>query len=331
MKTLHAKSPCCREKIYKFGNRRRQCQICKKTWRIRKKRRGRKRLRVHPSLELTVLERKESLRHRAQRLNRGRELLRRRHERNLELLLKHLPKPSAPPGFLIAICDGLGIRLEKQRFTLYLILLRSLGGQYAIPMEPVLLPGWEYVDGWRYVFKTLPLSAQKRIRAVVSDGIAGVESFAKERDWVAQRCHFHLLAQLQSLRGKRWSTASHKALRERIYQNVRRILETPDNKEAEVLVQQTQAFLRRPDCPKWIRSRISGFTRKSPAFRAYREYSHLNLPTTTNTAECVFNTITQTIRLTRGFSSSQSFEKWIKVQIRNMKPIQCNGGNYQPK
>jgi len=331
MKTLHAKSPCCRGKVYRFGNRRRQCAICKKTWRIRKKKVGRKQIRVHPSIELTVLERRESLRHKAKRCNKDRELIRRRHERNLDILLRKLPKPVVPRGSLIAVIDGLAIRLNKQRFTLYQILLRSVKGTRAIPMEPVILSGWERIDQWDYTFRSLPTLAQKRIQAVVSDGLTGVEALAREKGWVMQRCHFHLLAKLQSLRGKRWSTVSYKVLREKIYQNVKRTMETPDRKEAEKLLWETKRLIKRPECPKWVRLKVSGFVKKSYAFRAYRDYPRLNLPTTTNSAECVFNRLTETIRLTRGFSSSQSFEKWIKVQIRNMKSIKCNGNNYQPK
>lgn len=331
MKTLHAKSPCCRRKIYRFGNRRRQCAICKKTWRIRKKKVGRKQIRVHPSIELTVLERRESLRHKAKRCNKGRELIRRRHERNLDILLRKLPKSVAPRGSLIAVIDGLAIRLNKQHFTLYQILLRSVKERHAIPMEPVILSGWEHKDKWDYTFKSLPVSVQKRIKAVVSDGIVGIEPLIQRKGWIIQRCHFHLLKMLQSLRGKRWSTVTHKFLREEIYQSVLKALATADKQEAERLLEQIKLLVKRPECPKWINLRVGGFIMRYSAFRAYRDYPELNLPTTTNSTECVFNKLTETIRLTRGFSSSQSFEKWVKVQIRNMKSIKCNGNNYQPK
>src|SRR3990167_1503103 len=52
MKKLHAKSPCCRARVVKFGARRRQCAFCKKTWRLRKKKRGRSRLRGNSPLLL---------------------------------------------------------------------------------------------------------------------------------------------------------------------------------------------------------------------------------------------------------------------------------------
>src|SRR5438132_9297316 len=55
MHSWHAKSRCCRAKIYHFGSRRRQCSQCKRTWRIRKKQRGRKPRRARPGTLKAVL------------------------------------------------------------------------------------------------------------------------------------------------------------------------------------------------------------------------------------------------------------------------------------
>jgi len=41
MAPLHAKSLCCGAQVRRFGRRRRQCTLCKRTWRIRQKKRGR--------------------------------------------------------------------------------------------------------------------------------------------------------------------------------------------------------------------------------------------------------------------------------------------------
>src|SRR3989339_895570 len=55
MNILHGKSPCCQAKIYKFGGKRKQCSLCKKTWSVRKKKRGRKAKRINPDLLNKVL------------------------------------------------------------------------------------------------------------------------------------------------------------------------------------------------------------------------------------------------------------------------------------
>jgi len=325
MKTLHTKSPCCKAKVHHFGQRRRQCSLCKKTWRIRVKKRGRKTIRIHPSIESTVIRRRESLRHKAERLGKNREKIRRRHERNLELLLKRLPPPQAPAGQLIAVIDGWHLCFKKKRYVLYLILLRPVKGKEAIVMEPLLLPGHEKKGQWQFAFKSLPPSVRKRIKAVVLDGITGVECLAQEWGLVVQRCHFHQLSMLQTLRGRRWSTIKHKELRERIYQNVVEILKTPSETKAKRLVEETRHLLKKPECPKWLKLRVGGFLRRVDFFRAYRHFPKLNLPTTTNSAECVNQKITETMRLTHGFPTPKSFEKWIKIQIRTLEPIQCNG------
>jgi len=325
MKTLHIKSPCCQAKIYHFGNRRRQCSLCKKTWRIRVKKRGRKNIRVHPNIESTVIRRKESLRHQSSRLNKGREKVRKHHHKNLELLLKSTSPTIAPRGQLIAIIDGWHLYFKKQKYTVYLILLRSINDNRAIIMEPVLINGWENKNDWERVFSLLPSSVQKRIKAVVSDGITGIEGISNERGWILQRCHFHQLKMLQTLRGQKWSTINNKELREHIYQNVCKILETPSDYLANKLFLETKQLLQKPECPKWLKRRVSGFLRRVDNFRAYRKYPHLNLPITTNSAECVWQGITETFRLTRGFSTPKSFELWLKVQLRTTKTIKCNG------
>src|SRR5262245_9130522 len=55
MNLLHAKSPCCRAKIYRFGSRHRQCSLCKRTWSVRRKKRGPDPWRTTPRLLEAVL------------------------------------------------------------------------------------------------------------------------------------------------------------------------------------------------------------------------------------------------------------------------------------
>jgi len=55
MNILQGKSSCCQAKIYKFGGKRKQCSECKKTWKIRQKKRGRKAKRVDKKLVENIL------------------------------------------------------------------------------------------------------------------------------------------------------------------------------------------------------------------------------------------------------------------------------------
>lgn len=325
MKKIHSKSSCSHAKTIRYGGRRRQCVLCKHTWRIRKKKRGRKRLRVHPNLDSTVIAKRQSLVHRSKLSKRSYGQIRLRHELNLKQILKTTRPPTAPPGPLIAVIDGWCFYPKGERHVVYLILLRPVNSNNATIMEPTIIPGWECCTRWEQVLLQLPADVRKRIKALVVDGITGVECLANEWGWVVQRCHFHQIAMLQSLRGKRWSTVKQKGLREKIYQNALTMLHTPDEEEAQRLYKETKKLLRRPDCPRWIKTRVGGFIRRLDYFRSYRKYPNLNLPTTTNAAECVFQSISEMFRLARGFRTTKSFEIWLKVQIRAMKKIKCNG------
>ena len=101
MNKIHEKSPCCRGSVWRLGERRRRCSICKKTWRVWQKKRGRKRDRLDMNslfkyfkgnLKNTRLEKKTLSAH-------------------LRILLKKFnqetPWPPIPDGPIILIADGL--------------------------------------------------------------------------------------------------------------------------------------------------------------------------------------------------------------------------------
>lgn len=330
MKTLHTKSICCRTVVYRYGARRRQCVQCKRTWRVRKKKRGRKSIRVHPSINKVALPSQETLRHRAKRISKGREIIRRRHHKNIGLLLKKLPLQKAPRGELIAIVDGKWSRFDAKTYTTYEILLRATNGSHALAVEPVFLQGRESSPGWHHAFDCLPNSVQKRIRVVVSDGITGIEALARHRGWLVQRCHFHLLATLQPMRGKRWAKVRQKGLRETMYQLIYRAISTSNDHEAQCILTAINHLVHDPRFPKWYGVKVRGFLRYAHLFRTYRNYPEYNIPTTTNAIEAVFKQISETIRQTRGFRNSESYQRWITIQIRMLPGIRCNGHNYQP-
>lgn len=327
MKKIHSKSPCCNAVTYRFGNRRRQCKACKKTWRIRVKKRGRKPLRVHSSPHATVILKRQSLANRAKRSHLSYGQIRLRHKRNLQQILKQIPPPAFPNGKLIAIIDGWHFYLKGEKYVIYLILLRSVNNNLAIITEPIIFSGQERVGQWKQAFDKLPAEVRKRIKAVVSDGVTGIDNFATKQDWVVQRCHFHLIATLQKMRGRRSSRASNVTLREEIYQTVLLIL-TVNNNEAQKLLSDLQYLLDNPNCPYWLRRRVRGFFEQVKYFRSYLNYPELNLPITSNSAECIFQSVTEMFRLTRGFRSLESFELWLKVQLRLIGTIKCNGKNF---
>lgn len=331
MNTVHAKSPCCRARVIHFGGRRRQCVRCGRTWRIREKRRGRKRLRAHLKDTLRRFENGMSLRRLAALRSVSREHLRRRHARGLTLLLRQLPPPPIPSGELIAIIDGLWFRFQGAEYTLYLILFRPVRGSTAVLQEPLLLPGHESSTGWRTVFGLLPHAVRERIVALVSDGITGIEALVGEQGWIHQRCHFHLLAQLQHFRGRRNQRIGARPLREEVYQTVRAILSAQREATVQRHVRHLCRLIARPECPYWLGRRVRGFLPQLAAFRACRRHPSLHLPSTTNTAESAGNMLRVLLRRTRGFRTVESCRRWITVWVRTHFVLRCNGAFYQPK
>lgn len=327
MKTIHAKSTCCKASVHRVGGRRRRCSNCGKTWSVRLKKRGRKIIRVHPKINTIAFSNQESLRHKAVRLCKSREFIRRRHAKNMEALLKRLPKPKAPEGKLIAIVDAVAFSFKKRPYASYHILLRSTSDKRAIVMEPILLEGCETINGWRKVFQQLDTRVRKRIAVIVSDGLSGMESYAKEHGCIYQRCHFHLIRMLQTLRGKRWKNVPQKELREEVYQLVRKLLGVPSEDEAY------RIFLRLKElsnsCPVWLALRLRGCLIQWKSFRSYRIYPEFNIPTTTNSVECINRLIKDTVHRTRGFKNPESLNRWVILQVRIMSKINCNGHNYQ--
>lgn len=325
MSTLHAKSPCCHTLIYRFGKRRRQCSNCKKTWSSWKKKRGRKSIRVHVRTQTLAFASHESLRHRAQRLKKGRETLRRRHAVKMNLLIKNLHHPSFPEGRLIAIIDGYQLFFSNDPWTLYLLLLRPLTTSWATVIEPCLIAGQETIRGWEQVFEALPQEVLERIQAVVSDGTIGIEQMVRSRGWVMQRCHIHLLRVLRRLLGNRWDKVEAKQLRKEAYEHVITVLTSSDKCEVQQSIVSLRSLAYSVRCPRQFGLKLRGFLRSYEAFRSYHMYPELNLPTTTNSAEAVCGKIAELNRRTRSFRNPQSFEKWVKVQVRLMPKVQCRG------
>ena len=137
MNTLHEKSTCCRAKIYKFGNKRRQCSLCKKTWRVWPKKRGAKPSRPRQSLLKKVLVEKQSLF--SAKLNRvplteaARSV---RLRRSMEYFLESTSQNRAPSGELILLIDALWFHFKKERWAMYIRAVRPVNGDRATFLDP---------------------------------------------------------------------------------------------------------------------------------------------------------------------------------------------------
>ncbi len=325
MHKVQTKSVCCQSKIYSFGDRRRQCSHCKKTWRPRPKKRGRKMIRVTTDIVRDVLLRGETLSQRSKRgkLSERQYLL--RYNRALETSQAKEWFPDIPDGELILIVDGLWTMSNRKRYVVYLMALRLVNQSQAILVPPVILRGSEIRRKWELAIGTIPLPIRQRIIALVCDGISGLPNIATSNNWVVQRCNFHFIKTMERFRGKKNSNVQHKELRESIYQTIRDAMIVPFGKEYDDAIRHLEKCIFDETCPKWVRHHGNEFLRHREAFRMYLKYPEYNLPFTTSSMENLCGSIRDLLRRSRGFKSEKSLSKWVSEFIKLKKTITCNG------
>ena len=229
MNKKHEKSACCSAVVIRFGERRRQCVKCRKTWSVWKKKRGRKSLRISPELAhrfvctrlLPVRSGIKVTRHKkSYRLSKSR-----------SFCAKNCPWPEIPKKeSLIAIGDALVKYMEGSWHTWYFILLRPVESDIALALPWYHRKGTETSTGWKEAFDAVPKELLGRIMALVCDGHTGLVYEAKWRSWLLQRCHFHLIARIQSRRSK-WKTSQHYEEGKHLYELVKGVLTETDEQK----------------------------------------------------------------------------------------------------
>lgn len=326
MGTRHGKSACCGQRIQRFGSRRRRCSQCGRTWRIRQKKRGRKPRRIAHDLLLQTLRERQPLVRQAPRRGLSTAAVRQRFRRALRWFLEHTTAPRLPAGELVLLADALWFRFGSERWTLYVLAVKPVGVPWARFLDPVLLPGQECLSDWRAAVQTIPPEVKPRIRAFVSDGFRGSQALARASGWIHQRCHFHLIAQLQVRRGRHKHLRGSE-LREAIYRGIREALATANPARLVQLREQLLQLARGPRCPKRLRMLTLDFLRELDAFRAYHRYPELHLPTTTNVIEAMGKVLRDQLR---SLSTPRSLHRWATAVIRLRPPMVCNGPKNQP-
>ena len=322
MKTLHVKSPCCRGRINRFGKRRRQCSICKRTWRIRQKSRGRKRKRVDRRLVHRILVEHRTFQHHC----RKGAISQSGFSKRLSKAIRSDPKlkarlrfPSSPYALL---GDGLYFKFKRMDWVMYVMAVKPVKSHRAFFLDPVLLQGKECYERWRVALVTIPPGTKKRVKAFVSDGFRGSKLIAKEHGWVHQRCHFHLLMALIRRHGRRSYRVKGAGNRERLLGVVRILLTTTEATMKRKQILKAQRLLSHPLCPPWIRKQTIEFLRTLDDFRAYLLYPSLNLPATTNAVESTGKLIRKATSTAR---TPESVLLHATAFLRLRKSITCNG------
>ena len=325
MKKIHVKSPCCGAGVVRYGSRRRQCLWCRSTWVIRPKRRGRRRRRIMGTLAFRYLAHEcIPVTHRRGTLTGSARSARLRLER--DELLRRRPWRTIPKGPLIAVADAIVRHTKTGWYTWFLILVRAIEETEAVILPPVCLRGAETCQRWRQAFSEIPPSVTGRIVALVSDGHLGLVTEAKWRGWHIQRCHFHLLARIQSRRS-RWRIARHKAEAGLIFQHIRNVLKRHDESTLTNSLNILEEIGWTSTSPE-IRKVLSGFVRNYQDYRTYLVHPELNLPTTNNAVESLNALIQALCQRARGFRTLSSLNEWITALCKARGTMKCRG-NYQ--
>jgi len=152
MTKLHLKSKCCNAKVIKFGGNRRQCVSCKRTWRIRPKRRGRKVKRITTSFAKYYLDNKYSSISRLSSLI-NKHKLKRRLRKSILRYNKTTIYPELPEGYpLIAIVDSMMHKIDRKVYSTYFILIKETTSEYAYISKPMIASGKENPENWDKAF-----------------------------------------------------------------------------------------------------------------------------------------------------------------------------------
>ena len=322
MKKKHEKSSCCRGQVRRFGGRRRQCVMCKKTWRVWKTRRGRKKLRV--SVEIAhrfVMHRLLPVRspQAGPMLSRNERAYRLGQSRTRCASL--CPWPIVPEGNLIAVADALVKYVEGTWHTWYFVLVRALEETEATVLPPFHRIGTETSTGWCEAFDALNAPIRNRIKALVCDGHTGLVYEARWRGWLLERCHFHLIARIQSRRSK-WKTSQHYEEGRHLYCLVKRVLSESNERQLQEVVNELEEIgWETPS--KDLKNTLKGFVNHYQEFRTYLYHPQLRLPITNNTAETFIGLVEEVGSRARGFKNVSVLNEWITCVCKTRKKIRC--------
>jgi len=324
MKKIHAKSSCCGTKIVRFGERRKRCTKCLRTWRPRKKKRGRKQKRVSKNIvEKYFSNLLPSFYAKAKEHEKEPDSDEYRLQKSRDLFLRTTDWPTLPEdGPLILVADAKRKKVRGKMTTVYLILVRPISESTAFIHRPHIEEGNETVNGWDRAFDTLPSSVKNRVLALVCDGHRGLVYSAKWRKWKIQRCNFHLIKSLTVRRSVR-STRGHAVVGTKILSLAEIILTT---KDAELL----RRSISEIEAIGWearsgsLRAVVTGFLNHLEEYRTYILFPELHLPRTSNSGESFICGLQKVFSRAHGFSTKKSFVLWTECYAKWRKKIACN-------
>ena len=327
------KTRCCKATIWRIGERRRRCSVCRRAWRIRLKKRGRPKLRLDDRLVERVLLGRRTLTELARGIGITRQALSYRFLRALELQLKRTrsPTPTAV-GDLVLLIDGLWFRFKRRPWVLYLMAFKPPQVESAAFIDPVLQEGPESRAGWIRALRTIPTKSRPRIRALVCDNFAGSSTLANRNRWILQLCHFHLKASIRRRLGRfHRFTVGVRSTREEAYALVETALTTTEVDRLLAAKNRLSEIAQSGSLPWKFSNILREFVRRLSNYRAYHNHEKLGLPRTTGSIESRGRMIRDLMRQARSVRTPKALRLWATNYVRLKPTIVCRSAVFYPK
>jgi hypothetical protein len=233
-----------------------------------------------------------------------------------------------PDGDLVLLIDGIWSTLRGQRWVLYNQALKPVSANRAWFLDPYLRHGRENVHGWQAALATIPPALAVQIRAVVTDGVPGVDRLAASRGWLLQLCHRHLLAGLKRKLGRYRRRRTIQQPGRGILAAVQEALTTADDGRATALGDEIVLLSRHPNCTRWLRYTAQYFVRQMAYYRTYRQHPELALPVTTSAVESMHHQLRCAISTV---NDPHSMKLRVTAYLRLRQTITCNPAIFQQK
>jgi hypothetical protein len=163
MTPIHAKSLCCGAQVRRRGGRRKQCIHCKRTWRIRQKKRGRKRTRHTKALLKRILVDRHTLAQEAHNFRVRTVSIAARFAVVLRTYVA-TPPPRLPKGPHVLIVDGIYFKFERKEWVLYLMAVKPARSRRMYFLDPVLRQGREKIEVWHEAVGSVPEGTRIRLK-----------------------------------------------------------------------------------------------------------------------------------------------------------------------
>lgn len=226
------------------------------------------------------------------------------------------------------LVDGLWFEFDGVPWVLYLMALKPCCGNVATFLDPLLLPGKEGASRWQQALAAIPPEVTRRIQAMVADNLPGMRRLARQRHWVLQLCHFHLLLKLQALRRGVRYTLRGGPIREEIHQLISAALKLPDGPPLSRTLKRL-GRLSHGDCgTQRMQTTVREFLSTLQFYRPYLAHPNLGLPRTTNSVESMCRLLREMFRSSRAGSNPASVLLWATALIRLRPKITCNGHSF---